>query len=92
MGRRAGWLVGLVVCFRAPRLAHQPVLSSSPSGLIPKDYRSLKTQYLQVWPGERLPEVPWWRGALDSFERGKRRHGPSPVPVPILSPSGWFSG
>lgn len=83
------WLVGWAVYFRKPQLVHEPALSSLPSGLIPKDYRSLKTQYLQVRPGECLLEGTWWREVTGHiFERGRRGHGPFPIPVPIPFPSG----
>lgn len=51
--------MGLAVHVRTPQLAPKPLLFL-PSGLIPKDYRSLKTQYLQVRPGECVLEGIWW--------------------------------
>ena len=84
------WLVGWFVHFRTPQLAHEP-LSSLPSGLIPKDYRSLKTQYLQVRPGDRVLEGTWWREVIGHFRKRQKKkrslscphHPPVPMSLPL---------
>lgn len=89
-------LVCWFVHFRASQLAHEP-LSSLPSGLIPKDYRSLKTQYLQVRPGDCVLEGTWWREVIGHFrKRQKKKQSlscPHHPPVPMRPPSqrlwGW---
>ena len=43
------------------------LLSITENGLIPKDYRSLKTQYLQVRPGECVLEKTCWREVIGHF-------------------------